>query len=402
MRSRYNQDRMNAFLDRLEVRIEYGKIEFPKGPQHYANRFSYTLEGDRISEFYDGHFHCPWQIIRTNDENMALLAAYVFLQREEVFFDYPCGSSAAERERRLRASRRVSIGETRPGRFFAQRRGDGENIWSVGWRDREDEVSFFSGLDRETALFYLEGFVEAEPGFDALFDRLQRETGIAFSERTALLAVYMCGCCGTQIYGEQDAQREYPPEGAGRFDFARVDSFLHRNTGLYLNEGEHGEYCTFVEKHPSGFYGLYHQFDERCNAEPVVEDEDPARVLLAAQFFDRFDKDGSGSFIQVDEQQRLALRQDPRVSYSGREPGKFYLLQDGNLIQLGVCQGEEDLPLRSFSAEYGFNEPERWLFRYLRLFEAFEPLFQSMCRPGLLLPRDWSFVFQAARKGFFG
>ena len=402
MRSRYDWDQMNAFLDRLEVRIRYGKIELSKEPQLYANRFSYALEDGVVSESYDGHFYCPRQIIRTNDDNIALLAIYVFSQREEVFWDFPGVSSAAGREQRVRASRRVSIGEARPDSFFAQRRGDGEDDWFVGYQDGKEAVTFFSGLSWETALFYLEGFVQAEPGFDALFDRLRRETGIAPTERSVLLAIYLCGCGGTQLYGEQDVRREYPPEGAGRFDFARVDSFLYHKHGLFLDEGSFGEYNAFVEKQPSGVYLLCHQFDEKRNAEPVVEDEDPARVLLAARFFIRFDNNGSGSFIRADEQQRLALRQDPRVSYSGREPGKFYLLQEGDQILLGVCHGEEDLPLDSFSAQYGFTMPENELFRYLRLFKDFEPLFRSLCRPGLLLPRDWSFVFRAAMEGFFG
>ena len=216
MRSRYDWDQMNAFLDRLEVRIRYGKIELSKEPQLYANRFSYALEDGVVSESYDGHFYCPRQIIRTNDDNIALLAIYVFSQREEVFWDFPGVSSAAGREQRVRASRRVSIGEARPDSFFAQRRGDGEDDWFVGYQDGKEAVTFFSGLSWETALFYLEGFVQAEPGFDALFDRLRRETGIAPTERSVLLAIYLCGCGGTQLYGEQDVRREYPPEGAGR------------------------------------------------------------------------------------------------------------------------------------------------------------------------------------------
>ena len=119
MRSRYDWDQMNAFLDRLEVRIRYGKIELSKEPQLYANRFSYALEDGVVSESYDGHFYCPRQIIRTNDDNIALLAIYVFSQREEVFWDFPGVSSAAGREQRVRASRRVSIGEARPDSFFA-------------------------------------------------------------------------------------------------------------------------------------------------------------------------------------------------------------------------------------------------------------------------------------------
>jgi hypothetical protein len=270
----------------------------------------------------------------------------------------------------------------------------------VGYQDGETAIPLFSDLDWETALFYLECFVAVQPAFDELFALLQRETGLARSERGPLLAVYLCGCCGTQLYEEQTVRREYPPEGAGRFDFARVDSYVHHACRLRLDRGPYGEYYTCIERRTDGIYRLLHQFDERTNGMSVAEDLDPAPVLLAAVIFRSLLREYSGNEA-VTEEQRLALRWDPRVSYLRKEPNKLYLVQEGKTIELGFLHGDEDLGLWTFAADSGFREPERTLFQYLGFFGEFDSQFQSMCRPGLFSSRDWRFAVETAMAGYF-
>lgn len=284
----YDQDRMNAYLDRMKYQNVFGTITFQDpAPKCYSDRFPAMVEDDFADVFYEGHCSCRERIIRTNDGNIAFLAIYMYLMRERDFGTYPGRVSAEERARRLRFSRRASLGAVRPGTYYARRDEAGEGLWCVGYHDGEDEIPFFSGLDWETALFYLEEFVRTEPGFDRLFADLQRETGIRDLERSPLLAVYMCGRCGVQFYEEDRVLREYLPEGAGRFDFARVDSYLHNTRRLYLDSGPFGDSCTYVEKW-EGRYRLCHRFDEKQNPSTVAEDPEGGRVLMAALAFKRF------------------------------------------------------------------------------------------------------------------